>query len=626
MNQKVKELEKNILLHKEFYYSGNPIISDDEYDALEEELRNLDPTNYTLEIVGSSSNTNKMKHDKKMLSLEKKYEKDELISWISNNHVVATKKIDGVSCSLIYENGKLLLAKTRGNGSFGEDITDKCYWIPSIPKTLKRNGKFEIRGEIFCSFKKFEKLGERMVLLGEDMPTSPRNIVAGLIGRKEKIFLCNFLDFQAFDIVQKYDLFQNEFEIFDFLQENKFNIPDVELITNDEKLDSFLDKIYKFISNGDFQIDGAVFTFNNFSLHHELGETGHHPKYKMAFKFKSEAKDAILEDIEWNISRNGIYTPVGIIQPTDLSGAIVTRVTLHNLGNVINNNLKAGDLIKVIRSGEVIPKFESVVKQVKGEISYPTKCSYCQNKLVVKDIRLLCNNKKCSGRKKHEILNFISKIGIDDLSEKRLIPLMEMGIINNIDDLYKITINDLLKLPKTKEKLAEKLFLSIQSTKIVSLPIFLSALGLSGGALNKCEKIVSAGFDSIDKILNLTVSDLESIEGFANKSSTDIINSINDKFELITSLLNLGIEIEKIQSVRKNTLSGLSFCITGKLSKPRTEIQELIKVNGGKVVSSVNKMTNILICNEIESGSSKMKNAVKFNVKVINEAQFLEMI
>jgi len=626
MNKKIEELEKIILDHKRRYYIGEPVISDSEFDKLEEELRFLDPDSYVLSTVGGSITGKKVKHDKKMLSLEKKYDLDSLVNWISSNEVVGTKKIDGVSCSLIYKNGKLILAKTRGNGSHGEDITDKCFWVPSIPKNIAQSDYLEIRGEIYCEFDRFSKLTDKMLELGEDAPTSPRNIVAGLIGRKEKIYLCEYLSFQAFDIVQKYENFDNEYKIFNYLKKNNFIVPDVKLISTKSQLVDFINEVSQFINEGNYLIDGAVLTYNEFTLHFELGETSHHPKYKMAFKFKSEAKETELKNIEWNISRNGIYTPVGIIKETELSGAMVTRVTLHNYGNVKANSLKPGDIIKVIRSGEVIPKFECIVKDGGGILEFPSMCTYCKEALVVSDIRLLCPNKECPGRKKHEILNFISKIGIEDLSEKRLIPLMELKLVENIDDLYKLDVNDFLKLPKTKEKLAEKLSSSILSTKNVSLPVFLSALGLSGGALNKCEKIVDAGYNSIDKILKLSIKDLESIDGFANKSASEIIKSISIKKDLILSLINLGFNIEEAKQAESSKLDGLSFCITGKLSKPRSEIQNAIKQNGGRVVSSVTKQTNILICNEKDSTSSKMKNAAKFNVKVISESEFFEMM
>jgi DNA ligase (NAD+) len=627
MKQDIKLLEEEILKHKMLYYSGSPVISDEEYDILENKLKLICADSYVLAIVGSSAGIGKkVKHDVKMLSLEKKYIQDELSKWVDGNVVVGTKKIDGISCSLVFENGFLALCKTRGNGIFGEDITDKCQWIKSIPKKIDSKAKIEIRGEIYCSFVSFEKLKAKMNAVGEEVPSSPRNIVAGLMGRKEKFFLCEFLDFQAFDVVQKYDMFRNECSVFDFLGENNFKCADNKLIHSKDDLESFLNEVRVYISKGKYLIDGAVFTYNDFSLHKLLGETNHHPKYKMAFKFKSEAKEAPLIRIEWNISRNGVFTPVGIIEPTDLSGALVSRVTLHNFGNVKNNNLKSGDIIKVIRSGEVIPKFEEVTSPADGTFTHPKECIHCESLLKIDDIRLVCPTENCPGRIKFEILNFISKIGIDDLSEKRLIGLMENKLVNDISGLYQLTLEDMLLLPKTKQTLATKLLQSISDSRHVTLPVFLSALGLTGGALNKCEKIVAAGFDSIEKILNLSVDDLESIEGFAHKSSFEIVKSINERKELILKLLGLGFVIEKSTLGHSGSLSGLKFCVTGKLSKPRSEIQKAIKDNGGTLVSNVNKLTNVLICNDKESSSSKMKNAIKFDVKVISEIEFFELI
>ena len=628
--ERVQHLEEIIIKYKKYYYGGSPLISDDKYDELEDELRKLSPSSHVLDMVGSTvKGSNKIKHDKKMLSLEKRYDFDDLVKWLDGREVVGTKKIDGISCSIIYENGRLVLCKTRGNGSFGEEITEKCRWINSIPKTIINKDLIEVRGEIYCSYSNFNDLKNEMIEMGEEIPSSPRNIVAGFMGRKEKIFLCQYLDFQAFDFIPKGKFFGKELEVFRFFEQEGFLSPDYTLITNQDELKTFLDNAKCFINDGTYQIDGVVFTLNEIKLHQVLGETSHHPKYKLAFKFKSEYKSAKIISIDWNISRNGVFTPVAIIEPTEISGALVSRVTLHNFGNAKSHNLKTGDTIKIIRSGEVIPKFEEVISSSSGRFEYPKNCSYCNQKLNINDIRLVCANANCIGKMKYEVLNYIDKIGIEDLSEKRLAPLIEMGLVKRIDDLYRLKKSDLLKLPKTKETLASKLLKSIDNSKTVSLATFLSALGLPGGALNKCEKIVESGFDSIQKILEMKLTDIVKIDGFAEKSGKEIIDGISFRSTLIENLCKLGVRFDEAPDGDENKskkLKGLTICITGKLENSRAQIQEMIKANGGVCSTSVSKNTDILICNDKNSSSSKMKNAIKNDVKIMSEEEFYYLL
>ena len=622
---RIQSLEQKIINNKALYYQGRPEISDAAYDELEKELKALDPNNPTLFIVGTTSSaSDKVKHDKKMLSLEKTYIVEDLITWKGNEDVLSTMKLDGISCSIVYEDGQLTLAKTRGDGTFGENITKKVMWVSNVPKLITEKNKVEIRGELFCDEKSFFDLSTEMSSIGLEKPTSQRNIVAGLMGRKDNLELCRYIKFMAFDYISD-DRFETENQKFEILTKLEFLIPEVEVHKSKESIQNVILKAREFMSEGDYQIDGVVFTLNKMALHEEMGETSHHPRYKMAFKFQGESKNTILREILWSVSRNGILTPVGDIEPVELSGAMISRVTLHNYGMVAANNLKSGDLIEIIRSGEVIPKFLSVVTPSNNKFVIPDRCPSCDSKVEIVDIRLFCMNENCSGKNKEIILNFIQKIGIDDLSGKRLDELINAKLVKTIPDLYRLNAADLMKIDKVKDKLSNKLIESIQKTKNVDLITFLAALGISGGAFNKCEKVVRAGFDSITKIKELSIEQLLKVESFADKSATDFLSSLSEKIDMIDELIELGFEFS-VEETRETSITGKKICITGALSEKRPVIEDMIRAGGGIIVSSVSKNTDILITNETDPTSSKFKKALELKIKIITEAELLSLL
>jgi DNA ligase (NAD+) len=625
--QRIQELEKLIIHHKERYYTGQAEISDEAFDKLENELKNLDPLNPVLQIVGfkQSEQVNKVEHQKKMLSLDKTYDQKDLEKWIDNKNVLSIFKIDGSSCSLVYENGHLVLAKTRGDGQFGENITKKAVFIPDIPKSVDTKKNFEVRGEVYCIEKNFFSLSKEMTELGLETPSSQRNIVAGLLGRKENIQLSRHLSFQAFDIITE-EKFQNEHQKLDFLKTGGFKTPEYVLHKGIKDLKIKLQEAKDFMSSGDYLIDGLVFIYDDLKLHQELGETGHHPRYKLAFKFAGETKIAKINEIEWGVSRNGTLTPVALIEPTELSGAVIGRVTLHNFGMVQNFQLKAGDKIEIIRSGEVIPKFLGVVEKAVGIFSYPQSCPSCHSKLKVEDIWLFCENENCPSKIKEEILNYIYKANIEDISDKRLDEMISKGLVQTIPDLYRLKKEDFLVLEKVKDKLAAKMYENIQKTKDQNLAQFISAIGVEGVSVTKSEKIIAQGYNTLEKIQALTVEKMLEIEGFAEKSSEMIIKSLTRKSKLISELLNVGVVVRADEiSSGEGPLKGLRFCITGELSQPRPQVEKLIKLNGG-VIAGVSKNLNYLVTNESESNSSKFIKAQSLGVSIIDEKMLLKMI
>lgn len=625
----ISKLEKEILRHKKLYYSGQAKISDHEYDELEARLRELDPENLTLEMVGAPIGGKKIAHGKKMLSLQKTYDLDELLKWGQSDKVISTFKIDGSSCSLLYRKGKLLLAKTRGDGQFGENITAKVLFLGSIPKEIEFQEDLDIRGEIYCTQSSLYHLSEEMEARGLEKPQSQRNIVAGLLGRKENIDLCSYLSFQAFDLIDEKNQLglKQEMDKFKSLKKWGFDIPEINQMKDQKSYESLLESTQEFMQEGDYLIDGLVFTYNTLSLHDELGETSHHPRYKMAFKFSGESKQTTIESITWQVSRNGILTPVAEVQAVELSGASISRVTLHNLGVVKEFNLKKDDLIEIERSGEVIPKFIQVIKSSSGDFLIPANCPSCDGNLEEVDIRLFCLNEACPAKQLEQLKHFVKVAGIDDLSSARLKEMLDLGLIKKVSDLYLLSEDQLIEnLSGTKEKLATKLIKNIEQSKNIELVKFLTSLGIAGGGLNKCQKIIDAHFDTIEKVQALSVEELSSIEGFAQKSSEEFIRSLEDKKSLIQDLLKVGVKIKKPEEKKGSSLMGLKFCITGTLTRKRSEIANEIKEYGGQIVSSVSKNTDYLVTNDTQSSSSKFKKAQELSIPILSEDMLKDLL
>jgi len=471
-----------------------------------------------------------------------------------------------------------------------------------------------------------------MKKLGLNPPQSKRNIVAGLMSRKEQIQLTTFLSFKAFDLLCGDLLLEKEHKKLELLKSMGFIVPKYEFHSREKLNLEILQHFKKFMQEGDYQIDGVVFIYNDLRLHEQLGSTAHHPRYKIAFKFQGLTARTTIQQICWGMSRNGILTPVALVTPTQLSGAVISRVTLHNAGMLNDFDIAIGDEIEILRSGEVIPKFQSILKKGSNHCYIPSECPFCRSKLSLEEIRLKCLNVECSEKRFYEFLYYIQQSGIEDLSEQRLREILDKKLIVQLRDLYLLKEDDFLQLDKVKEKLASKLWRSIQNSKKISLKKFMTSIGPSGVSSVKIEKCIAAGFRTLDQFLSCSIEELCTIDGFAEKSARDLIDSLNEKKELIAELLAVGIEVQHEESFdnkqnqEKLTLKDINFCITGELSSPRKLIEGKIKDLGGKIQSSVTSKTHILITNETNSTSSKFLKAKELNLKILTEEQLEEFI
>jgi DNA ligase (NAD+) len=622
---RVAELAEAVMHHKRLYYAGHPEISDPAYDKLESELRQIAPQHPALAYVGAEPDTDlpKIRHDEPMLSLQKTYDESELLKWVDGDVVVGTIKVDGVSLAMVYDDRVLTLAKTRGNGVVGEDVTSKIRWVPDAIPEIGVGGRLEIRGEIFCTESQFLKLADRMVELGLERPTSPRNIVAGLLGRKTHIDLACYFRFFAFTVIDpdgRIGLTSEE-EQFAWLSTQGFAVPRPKVLKGEMDVKKYLEYVRHLMEEDEVPIDGTVFSYSSFAKQRGLGSTSHHPRYKMSFKWQGDTATSKIQDVTWSTSRLGIVTPVAVIAPVTLSGATITNVTLHNAAHVKAFNLKAGDEIEVVRSGEVIPKFLQTVNAAQGTYVWPERCPSCDSLLVFDDVRLKCTHTSgCPAQQIGTILNWIRCAGIDDLSDKRLVPLMDEGLVKTPADLYRLTIEDLLVIPQTKEKMATKLWNNIQASRNLPLAAFLNGLGIEGVGLTSWEKLLEE-LPTLDLLRAATVERIAAISGFAEKTASDIARGLAERSQLIEDLLTVGVRPQDAELVGRGDgpLAGHTFVITGALSRPRAVVEKAIKQAGGKTVGSVSKNTYAVVTDDPTSDSSKMRKARELGVLVWSE-------
>ena len=632
--RRIEELAEQLLYHKALYDAGCPEISDQAYDLLEDELKSLAPEHPALTTVGAATplTGKKVEHRTPMLSLNKTYDRDELLNWMGDRPVVGTLKVDGVSMSLVYEHGRLIQAKTRGNGYVGEDVTSKATWVADVLPQLPPDPyppTLEVRGELYCTETRFLKLSEEFVKLGLERPSSPRNIVAGLLGRKTHSHLMRFFNFFAFTVVDADEILAvtTESQVQAWLERIGFCLPSPARLTSPAEVDDYLSFVKLRMEEDEIGLDGAVFSYDELALHRELGNTAHHPRAKISFKWQGQTAISTIVSVTWATSRLGIVTPVAIIEPVSLSGATITNVTLHNAAHVKLFNLKAGDRVEIVRSGEVIPKFLQVVEAAEGEYRWPGACPACGTELSFDDVRLKCPNAaSCSAQQLGIILNWIVSAEIDDLSEKRLIPLMEAGKVKQIPDLYRLTQDDFLCIPQVKDKLANKLYANIRKSLRLPLTQFLRGLGIEGGGATTWEKLLVV-FPGLDALRAASPADIAEIEGFAEKSGQQLADGLQQRAALIDELLAVGVTpIFEPTPAPKGGLDGKTFVITGELSRPRAEVEKAIKQAGGKTAGSVSRQTYAVVTNDPSSASSKMQKARTLGVQVINEEQLWRLL
>ncbi|MDD6968996.1 MAG: NAD-dependent DNA ligase LigA [Treponema sp.] len=631
---RVLELEKLITQYQKSYYNGEAEISDFEFDKLWDELKVLDPNNPVLKKVGvDSGNFAKVAHVMPMGSQEKAANPEQFFAWAEKHNYdeyLVEYKLDGASLELQYENGYLKRAVTRGDGQTGDDITENARKMNGVNDALYFNGKLipfsgGIRGEVIMTHQVHK----------EHFSTKAncRNAANGLMKRKDGTG-CEFLTLIVYDALStdNNSYFSNEEEKISWLKECGFQTAHLEICKTSDDVVAYRSKVMENRKSLDYDIDGLVIKERKINLE-DARRT--RPDHQIAFKFSLEEAVSTLRKVEWSIS-GGTYTPVAVFDEVELNGTKVQRASLANPDTMRKLNVKIGSHVVVVKRGEIIPKIESVVLQENeklAEIEYPCICEVCGTKLLDEGSRLFCPNKKCSKRVLHQLLKFQQTVDIRDLGETLITQLFNDKKLQSITDIYSLTVQDLIPYflneeSREAEKIslgAQKVYNSIQNHKKMKLSTFLAGFDIEGFGETMAQKLIDAGFNSLEKLLISTVEEIASVYGFAQTMAKIVVEGLNENSQEMKNLVNN--KIIEIISSEEGTLNGKSFCFTGELhSMNRNDAQNLVKQNGGTIKSSVTKDLSYLVTNDKDSGSSKNQKAAKFGIPIIDEETFLQMI
>ena len=628
----VEELEKEIRYHNELYFKKHkPIISDYDFDRLVERLRKLKPGSIVLEELGSdvSEGAKKIAHSSPMLSLDKCYSLKDLMSWAGKfeGDVVASPKIDGAAIAIRYDDhGKLYLSETRGDGMKGEDITKNVRQIKDIPQQV-HDKNLEVRGEVYMRLSVFKKYKEEFA--------NPRNLAAGALKQKDPAKTRGYnLSFFAYELLGKD--FDQEREKFAALKKMGFHTVPVEKIHKDEET---LKKIYdRYVAERDkfdFELDGVVYRVNRIDEQTRLGASAHHPRWAIAYKFQGDFGKTILRDVEWSVSRSGVITPIGIVDPVELSGATVSRVSLHNLGIIEKLGATLGAEVTMVRSGGVIPKLETVIKKTHHPIPIPKKCPSCAYPTKVVDEFLHCTNSKgCRKTKLGELRHFVDVLEIEGFGDKLIEQLYDAGYVEEVYDFFTLTEDDLLALERVGPILAKKLIGNVQSHRRVPLELFLRSLGIH--ELGKhASQVLAKNFRNLENILQVDPTELANIHTIGEVIAQSVTGGLKEKKPIIQKLLK-HIHLEERQTAKKGKLSGRSFLFTGKMSAmQRGEAEKLVEHHGGEIAPGVSKDLDFLVIGsegyrDRDKGSKWLKAEALIQkgaaIQIIAEEEFLKMV
>ena len=645
-----------------YYVLNQPTVSDYEFDQLMKELEALeaaypeydDPLSPT-HRVGSdlTQGFKQVNHIYPMLSLSNTYsigEVDDFFTRVRNSllgesfAIVGEMKFDGTSISLIYENGRLVRAVTRGDGEKGDDVTENVKTIRSIPLQLKGNGwpdKFEIRGEIVLPWEQFERLNAERANNEEPLFANPRNAASGTLKMQSpSVVASRGLDAYFYYLLSENLPHDNHYDNMIEARNWGFKVSDVMTRLNSiEEVDKYIEYWDTARKQLPVATDGLVFKVNSLRQQLNLGYTAKSPRWAIAYKFKAECALTKLRFVTFEVGRSGVITPVANLEPVLLSGTIVKRASLHNEDIIRNLDIYEHDMLFVEKGGEIIPKITGVeVEQRQPDatpIKFVTHCPSCGTELVKVpgEAAWTCPNKYgCSPQIQGRIEHFVGRrmMNIDGIGEEMVADLYNAGYIKNVADIYDLTADQIKSLYKTGDKIAEKILAGIEASKKVPFERVLFALSIPYVGETGARKIARAVGD-IDRLMAMTNVELESIEDVGPNISKSIIDFFADATNqtVVERLRNAGLQmaIAVDESInRTNRLEGKSIVISGTFTHhSRDEYKALIEQHGGKNVSSISKKTDLVFAGE-NMGPAKLEKATSLGIPIINEDEFLHLI
>ena len=637
-----------------YYVDDNPSITDQEYDDYYNELLKLEEKypdlkrsdSPTLRVGGKVVDKfEKVTHESPMLSFDDIFNEDEIVLFderikktCPNATYTLEPKMDGLSGSLLYEKGVLKRAATRGDGLIGENITHNVETIKSVPLRLNKELDIEVRGEIYMSKASFEKCNKEKEKRGESLFANPRNAAAGSVRQLDsKIAAKRNLDFMAYFIPNpdKYGI-KTQGESLAFLKElgfkTNYNLNGLAKNIND--IINYIDDLGSKRSNLPFEIDGVVLKVNSLEDEAKLGFTERVPRWGIAYKFPAEEVLTTLKEIKFTVGRTGKITPNALFSPVHVAGSVISKATLHNEDYCLDKDVRVGDVISIRKAGDVIPEVVEVKKERRTGKEVPFKmienCPMCASKLVKEDANYFCKNDLCPARKMEGLIHFASRntMNIDGLGERIIEDFYNMGFIKSISDIYLLSNHkeDLIELEGFGEKSVNNLLESIENSKNNSLEKVLFALGIRHVG-KKTAKILAKRYKNIDNIINVNIDELTNVNDIGEIIAKSVKTYFDDplNLKLIEDLKKLGLNFEYKNDSSDDTLSGMTFVLTGTLEKyKREELTKILEDKGAKVTSSVTKKTTGVIVGD--KPGSKYDKALKLDVKIYKEEDVLNII
>ena len=651
--KRVEELRAVIEKNNRLYYDQDaPELEDFEYDALTRELKELEaqypelvtPASPTQHVGGTPSGRfAKVTHAVKMESLLDAFSYDELRDFdrrvrdagIEPEYVVEIK-IDGLSCSLEYENGELVRASTRGDGVVGEDVTANVRAIKKIPKKLKNAPEFlEVRGEVYMPHEAFQHLCAEQELQGAAPFKNPRNAAAGSLRQKDaKITGSRSLSIFVFNVQQvRGKELTTHAESLDYLKSLGLPVSPRYYIVHDiEDAIKEIEQIGQNRSKLDFDMDGAVIKVNNFAQRDLMGSTNKFPRWAIAFKYPPEVKETTLRSIEVAVGRTGVLTPTACFDPVFLAGTTVARATLHNEDFIRQFGLCIGDTIQVRKAGDIIPEVIGVVHHPENAEPYqmPTACPSCGAPVVhlEDEAALRCVNPECPAQSLRNIIHFASRdaMDIDGLGTAVATQLVEKGLVHSAADLYALTLEQLLTLEKFKEKSATNLLHAIENSKQNNLDKLLFGFGIRNIG-DKAAALLAEHFGTLEAIREADIEKISEIDGFGGVMGQSVVEFFakDGTTDLIHRLADAGVNMTWKGEPKGDKLAGMTLVVTGTLETlSRNEAEALIVKNGGKASGSVSKKTAYVVAGT--AAGSKLTKAQALGVPVLTEEEFLAML
>lgn len=641
----------------DYYVLDKPTITDQEYDKYIRELINLEEKypqfkrkNSPTSRVGGEviDEFKKVTHEVPMMSLSNVFNEEEIIAFhervkkeVPNPEYIVELKIDGLSVSLKYKNGHLVMGATRGDGVTGEDITHNVKTIKSIPLELTEKIDIEVRGEIYMKKNTFEKINEEKKKNHEELFANPRNAAAGSVRQLDsKIAASRGLDNFSYHLpnAENYGIKTHE-EALNYIKKLGFAVnPNIKKVKNITELLEYIEYWTQNRNKLPYEIDGIVIKLNDLSGQKKLGFTTKYPKWATAYKFPAELALTKLKDIVFTVGRTGQVTPNAVLEPVILMGSTISRATLHNEDYIKELGLKIGDIVAIKKAGDVIPEVvEPIIDRRNGsevEFKMTDKCPICHSKIVRKENEsaYYCINPDCDKKKIEALIHYVDRdtMNIEGLGDKIIEDFYNMGYLQDITDFYylKDKKEELKELEGFGEKSINNILFNIESSKQNSLEKLIFALGIRYVG-KKVAKILANYYKNMDNILNTTYEELVKIENIGEIIGKSVYNYItnNDNINKINKLKELNVNMNYIEKeIEENTIFlNKTFVLTGSLSSlTREEATNLIEEKGGKTTSSVTSKTDYVIAGE--NAGSKYEKAVKLGIPILTEEQFIEYL